>query len=48
MPGTQLQPHHQSGILIGPSLQYFEQAYFDAKSQVAQRRLGARSRSSKW
>ncbi|HVR81586.1 MAG TPA: NAD(P)/FAD-dependent oxidoreductase, partial [Luteimonas sp.] len=27
-PGTQLQPHHQSGILIGPSLQYFEQAYF--------------------
>ena len=34
MPGTQLQPHHQSGILIGPSLQYFEQAYFDAKSKV--------------
>ncbi|TAK37615.1 MAG: NAD(P)/FAD-dependent oxidoreductase [Lysobacteraceae bacterium] len=33
-PGTQLQPHHQSGILIGPSLQYFEQAYFDAKSRV--------------
>jgi phytoene dehydrogenase-like protein len=32
-PGTQLQPHHQSGILVGPSLQYFEQAYFDAKSQ---------------
>ncbi|WP_242112942.1 phytoene desaturase family protein [Luteimonas aquatica] len=32
-PGTQLQPHHQSGILIGPSLRYFEQAYFDAKSQ---------------
>jgi phytoene dehydrogenase-like protein len=32
-PGTQLQPHHQSGILIGPSLQYFEQAYFDAKSK---------------
>ena len=30
-PGTQLQPHHQSGILIGPSLRYFEQAYFDAK-----------------
>ena len=26
MPGTQLQPHHQSGILVGPSLQYFEQA----------------------
>ena len=34
MPGTQLQPHHQSGILIGPSLQYFEQAYFDAKSRT--------------
>ena len=33
-PGTRLQPHHQSGILIGPSLQYFEQAYFDAKSQA--------------
>lgn len=32
--GTQLQPHHQSGILIGPSLQYFEQAYFDAKSKA--------------
>ena len=32
-PGTQLQPHHQSGILIGPSLQYFERAYFDAKSK---------------
>ncbi len=34
MPGTKLQPHHQSGILIGPSLQYFEQAYFDAKSKA--------------
>ncbi len=33
-PGTQLQPHHQSGILIGPSLTYFEQAYFDAKSKA--------------
>jgi phytoene dehydrogenase-like protein len=32
-PGTRLQPHHQSGILVGPSLQYFEQAYFDAKSR---------------
>ena len=32
-PGTQQQPHHQSGILVGPSLQYFEQAYFDAKSK---------------
>ncbi|MES2859270.1 MAG: NAD(P)/FAD-dependent oxidoreductase [Pseudomonadota bacterium] len=34
MPGTQRQPHHQSGILIGPSLRYFEQAYFDAKSKA--------------
>ena len=33
-PGTQLQPHHQSGILIGPSLGYFEQAFFDAKSKA--------------
>lgn len=32
-PGTQLQPHHQSGILVGPSLRYFEQAYFDAKGK---------------
>src|SRR3546814_15353794 len=32
-PGSALQPHHQSGILIGPSLRYFEQAYFDAKSK---------------
>jgi phytoene dehydrogenase-like protein len=32
-PGTGLQPHHQSGILVGPSLEYFEQAYFDAKSK---------------
>ena len=32
-PGTHLQPHHQSGILIGPSLRYFEQAYFDARSK---------------
>src|SRR3546814_5107591 len=32
-PGSALQPHHQSGILVGPSLRYFEQAYFDAKSK---------------
>ncbi|HST45530.1 MAG TPA: NAD(P)/FAD-dependent oxidoreductase [Luteimonas sp.] len=32
-PGTQLQAHHQSGILVGPSLAYFEQAYFDARSR---------------
>lgn len=33
MPGTALQPHHRSGILVGHSLQYFERAYFDAKSK---------------
>jgi phytoene dehydrogenase-like protein len=33
-PGTRLQPHHQSGILVGPSLKYFENAYFDAKSKA--------------
>src|SRR5690606_5038768 len=32
-PGAELQPHHQSGILVGHSLRYFEQAYFDAKSK---------------
>ncbi|MCD9007775.1 NAD(P)/FAD-dependent oxidoreductase [Luteimonas sp. XNQY3] len=32
-PGTALQPHHQSGILVGDSLDYFERAYFDAKSR---------------
>ena len=31
-PGTALQPHHQCGILIGPSLGYFERAFFDARS----------------
>lgn len=32
-PGTALASHHQSGILIGPSLAYMERAYFDAKSR---------------
>ncbi|MBB5208179.1 phytoene desaturase family protein [Chiayiivirga flava] len=32
-PGTALQPHHRSGILVGHSLDYFERAYFDAKSK---------------
>ena len=32
-PGTGLQPDHQSGILIGPTLSYFERAFFDAKSR---------------
>lgn len=33
-PGTALQPHHQSGILVGHSLDYFERAYFDAKGKA--------------
>lgn len=32
-PGSHQQDHHQSGILIGSSLGYFERAYFDAKSR---------------
>ncbi|MEJ5208966.1 NAD(P)/FAD-dependent oxidoreductase [Denitratimonas sp. CY0512] len=32
-PGTALQAHHQSGILIAPSLGYMERAWFDAKSR---------------
>ena len=30
-PGTQAQPHHSSGIIIGPSLAYLDRAYDDAK-----------------
>lgn len=30
-PGTNQQLHHQSGIIIGPTLDYLEKAYFDAK-----------------
>lgn len=32
-PGSHMQPHHASGILIGDSLDYFERAYFDARSR---------------
>jgi phytoene dehydrogenase-like protein len=32
LPGRHLQTHHQSGIIIGPSLGYMEQAYFDART----------------
>ncbi len=32
-PGTACQTHHQSGILIGPSLAYMERAFFDAKGR---------------
>jgi phytoene dehydrogenase-like protein len=31
LPGKQLAEHHTSGIIIAPSLQYMEQAYFDAR-----------------
>jgi len=31
-PGKALQDHHGSGIIIGPSLDYLERAYLDAKS----------------
>jgi phytoene dehydrogenase-like protein len=32
LPGRASQPHHASGIIIGPSLRYMEQAYFDART----------------
>jgi phytoene dehydrogenase-like protein len=32
-PGTGLQPHHGSGIIVGPTLEYHEQAYADARRQ---------------
>jgi phytoene dehydrogenase-like protein len=32
LPGTAPAPHHQSGIIIAPSLAYMEQAYFDART----------------
>src|SRR5262249_54061838 len=31
-PGTQPQPHHSSGIIIGPSLRYLDEAYSDARA----------------
>jgi phytoene dehydrogenase-like protein len=31
LPGKTPQPHHQSGIIIAPSLAYMERAYFDAR-----------------
>jgi phytoene dehydrogenase-like protein len=31
-PGRQPRPHHQSGIIMAPSLRYMEQAYFDARA----------------
>ena len=32
LPGKHPQEHHQSGIIIAPSLAYMEQAYFDART----------------
>ncbi len=32
LPGRVAQGHHQSGIIIAPSLRYMEQAYFDART----------------
>jgi phytoene dehydrogenase-like protein len=38
LPGRQLGEHHTAGIIIGPSLGYMEQAYFDARSTGWSRR----------
>jgi phytoene dehydrogenase-like protein len=32
-PGLQMQDHHASGIIIGPTLDYLERAYLDARQQ---------------
>jgi phytoene dehydrogenase-like protein len=32
LPGSTVREHHQSGIIIAPSLRYMEQAYFDART----------------
>jgi len=32
LPGRNVQEHHQSGIIMAPSLAYMEQAYFDART----------------
>jgi phytoene dehydrogenase-like protein len=37
LPGKHLQAHHQSGVVIGPSLGYMEQAYFDARTHGCSR-----------
>ncbi len=37
-PGLQVQPHHQSGIIIAPSLRYMEHAYFDARKYGCSRK----------
>ncbi len=37
LPGKQARDHHKSGIIIAPSLQYMEQAYFDARTHGCSR-----------
>ncbi|MCC7326638.1 MAG: NAD(P)/FAD-dependent oxidoreductase [Burkholderiales bacterium] len=32
LPGRHAQPHHDSGIILAPSLAYMERAYFDART----------------
>ena len=31
LPGKEMQPHHGSGIIIGPTLEYLDRAYLDAR-----------------
>jgi phytoene dehydrogenase-like protein len=31
-PGKEMQPHHRSGIVIGPTMNYLERAYLDART----------------
>jgi phytoene dehydrogenase-like protein len=38
LPGRERAAHHTAGIIIGPSLNYMEQAYFDARSSGWSRR----------
>src|SRR5438552_5038558 len=37
LPGRVPQPHHESGIIIGPSLRYMYQAYLDARTEGSAR-----------
>lgn len=37
LPGTAMAVHHQSGIIMAPSLAYMEQAYFDARTHGCSR-----------
>ncbi len=37
LPGTAVAQHHQSGIIMAPSLAYMEQAYFDARTHGCSR-----------